>query len=51
VEELLECDIAGLLHITEVDVEGGTITALSPCLGPIPGEFLIVSSIKYLETD
>jgi polyribonucleotide 5'-hydroxyl-kinase len=51
VEELLECNIAGLLHITDVDIEAGTITALSPCLGPIPGEFLIVSSIKYMETD
>jgi polyribonucleotide 5'-hydroxyl-kinase len=51
VEELLECNIAGLLHITDINFEAETITALSPCLGPIPGEFLIVSSIKYMETD
>jgi polyribonucleotide 5'-hydroxyl-kinase len=51
VDELLECNIAGLLHITEINFEKECIIALSPCLGPIPGEFLILSSIKYLETD
>lgn len=45
-EQLLQQNVAGFLHIMDVDVVQRTITYLAPCPGPLPGKFLLTGSLK-----
>jgi polyribonucleotide 5'-hydroxyl-kinase len=49
-EELVQTNIAGFLHITEVNFEKQIISALSPNFDP-PGDLILLSNIKYIEVD
>jgi len=51
VEELMECNIAGFVFIKEINFERNEIVVLSPSSGNLPGEFLLLTSIKFLESD
>jgi len=49
-EDLVQTNIAGFLHITEVNFEKQKISALSPNFDP-PGDLILLSNIKYIEVD
>jgi hypothetical protein len=34
---------------TSVNVEAKTLTLLAPCAGPLPGRFLVLGDIKWVE--
>jgi len=48
-EGILESNIAGFLYVQEINFIKSTITFLAPCPGPLPGKYLIMSTIKWLE--
>jgi len=48
-DKLLESNVAGFLYVQEVNLEKQKITFLSPTPGDLPGRYLILSSIKWLE--
>lgn len=37
-------------YSSEVDLEKQLFTALTPCPGRLPGKFLLLGNIKYMET-
>lgn len=51
VDELLESNIAGFVYIKDINFDRNELVVLSPCSGPLPGELLILSGIKYIESD
>jgi polyribonucleotide 5'-hydroxyl-kinase len=50
VAELLSANMAGFIHVTDVDMAARRITYLAPCSGPLPGKLLLVGSIKWFES-
>jgi len=48
-DHILETNIAGFLYVTEVNIEKSTLTVLAPCPGPLPGKYLLLGNLKYLE--
>lgn len=51
-DELPYTSIAGFIHIQSVNVNEdgvGTVTFLSPCPGPLPGNLLLLGSIEVLD--
>jgi len=48
-EQILHSNLAGFLYVTEVNFERQKITVLAPCPGPLPGKYLILGSLKWLE--
>eukprot|EP01130_Rhizamoeba_saxonica_P005716 TRINITY_DN2271_c0_g1_i2.p1 TRINITY_DN2271_c0_g1~~TRINITY_DN2271_c0_g1_i2.p1 ORF type:complete len:308 (+),score=67.75 TRINITY_DN2271_c0_g1_i2:388-1311(+) len=46
---VLETNVAGFIYITGIDMRKRTFTVLAPCTGALPGRFLILGNIKYLE--
>ena len=47
--ELLTANVAGFVHVTDVDMAARRITYLAPCSGPLPGKFLLVGSVRWFE--
>ena len=47
--ELLDTNVAGFVYITSVDEEARTITMMAPCAGQLPGPFLLMGSLKWIE--
>mmetsp|Transcript_15712 Transcript_15712/g.39979 ORF Transcript_15712/g.39979 Transcript_15712/m.39979 type:complete len:361 (+) Transcript_15712:3-1085(+) len=45
-EEVLASNVAGFIHVTEVDVQKGILTYLSPSPGHLPSPVLIAGTIK-----
>ena len=45
-EQLLRQNVAGFLHISDVDVVARTLTYLAPCPGPLPGGLLLTGNLK-----
>eukprot|EP01083_Nonionella_stella_P055972 147589_1 len=48
-EEVLHSNVAGFLHVTKVDKKKKQLTCLTPCPGPLPGQFLLLSNIKWVD--
>eukprot|EP01101_Sappina_pedata_P010479 TRINITY_DN6611_c0_g1_i1.p1 TRINITY_DN6611_c0_g1~~TRINITY_DN6611_c0_g1_i1.p1 ORF type:complete len:504 (-),score=112.96 TRINITY_DN6611_c0_g1_i1:366-1727(-) len=46
---IVECNLAGFLYVTEVNMDRNKFTVLCPCPGPLPSGNLILGSIKWLE--
>ena len=44
--DLLHCNVAGFIHVTEVDLQKGILTYLSPSPGPLPSPILIAGTVK-----
>jgi polyribonucleotide 5'-hydroxyl-kinase len=44
--DLLHSNVAGFIHITEVDLQKGVVTYLSPSPDPLPSPVLIAGTIK-----
>ena len=45
-EQLLSVNIAGFIYVTDVDPMRGLVTYLAPCVGPLPGKYLLLGSLK-----
>ena len=50
-EQLVDSSAAGFVHVQEVDTVNERITILSPCPGPLPGNFMLVGDVKWMETE
>ncbi|KAJ4460834.1 putative Protein CLP1 [Paratrimastix pyriformis] len=48
-EDLPTANVAGFLHIVQVDLTTKTLAYLSPMAGPLPSKFLIMGSLKWIE--
>lgn len=48
-EEVIRTNVAGYVCVTDVDMEKGRITVLSPQAGPLPKTLLIVSDILFMD--
>jgi len=48
-DHLIETNLAGFLYVTELNLEKRTMTALAPCPGSLPGKFVLLGNLKYLE--
>jgi polyribonucleotide 5'-hydroxyl-kinase len=49
-DHLTDANCAGFVHVTGVDEQRRHITVLSPCPGKLPSTFLILGSIKWIES-
>ena len=47
--ELLTANVAGFIHVTDVDMQQRRVTYLAPCAGPLPGKYLLVGAVKWFE--
>lgn len=45
-ELLLSVNVAGFILIKEVDVANGMVQFLAPCDGPLPGKYLLATTVK-----
>lgn len=48
-EDVLSSAVFGFVHVSKIDVDKGTITVLAPSPGRLPGKFLLVGSVKWME--
>lgn len=48
-EELLATNSAGFVYITNVDMTARTISMMGPCAGKLPGPYLLMGNLKWLE--
>lgn len=48
-EDVLTSPVFGFVHVSKVDVDRGTMTVLAPSPGRLPGKFLLLGSIKWME--
>jgi polyribonucleotide 5'-hydroxyl-kinase len=48
-EQLVLSNVAGFVHVTDVDAEMGTLTLLSPCPGDLPSNYLLAGSVAWLD--
>lgn len=49
-EQIVSSNIAGFIYITDIDIQRKKITYLAPCAGELPGKYLIVGSLTWVET-
>lgn len=48
-EDVLKKPVFGFVHVSKVDLERNTFTVLAPSPGRIPGKFLLLGSVKWME--
>eukprot|EP01104_Vermistella_antarctica_P015135 TRINITY_DN4903_c0_g1_i2.p1 TRINITY_DN4903_c0_g1~~TRINITY_DN4903_c0_g1_i2.p1 ORF type:complete len:343 (+),score=34.86 TRINITY_DN4903_c0_g1_i2:342-1370(+) len=48
-KDVINGNVAGFLHVTDVKPERGVIHCTAPCPGPLPSKFLIAGTLKYME--
>jgi len=48
-DQVATSPVAGFVHIQNVNEENGKVKVLTPCAGPLPGRFIIVGDIKWIE--
>jgi polyribonucleotide 5'-hydroxyl-kinase len=49
-DQLTDTNCAGFVYVTAVDEQKKQLTVLSPCRGKLPSTFLIVGSIRWIES-
>ncbi|KAK4750099.1 hypothetical protein SAY87_027548 [Trapa incisa] len=49
-EEIISSNVAGFIYVTDIDIQRKKITYLAPSPGDLPGKFLIMGSLTWLET-
>ncbi|KAG5527502.1 hypothetical protein RHGRI_028412 [Rhododendron griersonianum] len=49
-DQIISSNVAGFICITEIDFDRKKITYLAPSTGELPGRFLIMGSLAWLET-
>lgn len=48
-EDILGANIAGYVVVKEVDLKRQSMKVLSPCPGPLPGKFLLMGELTWME--
>jgi len=48
-EEVIKTNIAGYVCVTDVDIDKGRMTVLSPQPGPLPKTLLLLSDITFMD--
>mmetsp|Transcript_7276 Transcript_7276/g.11621 ORF Transcript_7276/g.11621 Transcript_7276/m.11621 type:complete len:421 (-) Transcript_7276:66-1328(-) len=49
-DDALTSNVAGFVHVAEVDSEAGEITFTTPCPGDLPSKVLVHGNLKWYET-
>ncbi|GAV69809.1 MobB domain-containing protein/Clp1 domain-containing protein [Cephalotus follicularis] len=49
-EEIISSNVAGFIHVTDVDIQRRKITYLAPSAGNLPSKFLIMGTLAWQET-
>lgn len=49
IEQLLEINVAGFIHISDINIDDDLISFLSPNAGDLPSRILLVGSISFSE--
>ncbi|KAK6928274.1 Polyribonucleotide 5'-hydroxyl-kinase Clp1, P-loop domain [Dillenia turbinata] len=49
-DQIISCNVAGFIYITDIDIQRKKITYLAPSAGELPGKFLIVGTLSWIET-
>lgn len=48
-EDLIQTNVAGFIVVKSVDEDRGTMTIKSPAPHPLPGRFLLLSTLRYMD--
>jgi polyribonucleotide 5'-hydroxyl-kinase len=49
-EDVVRTNVAGFVCVTDVDMEKGRMTVLSPQQGPLPKTLLLLSDIQFMDS-
>ncbi|XP_052172397.1 protein CLP1 homolog [Diospyros lotus] len=49
-DQIISSNVAGFIHIMDVDIQRRKITYLAPCAGELPSRILIMGDLTWLET-
>ncbi|XP_068336403.1 protein CLP1 homolog, partial [Pyrus communis] len=49
-DQIISCNVAGFVFVTDVDIQRKTITYLAPSAGELPSKYLIAGTVTWLET-
>ncbi|KAL3498669.1 hypothetical protein ACH5RR_041401 [Cinchona calisaya] len=49
-DQIISSNVAGFIYITDIDIQRRKITYLAPGPGELPGKYLIVGSLTWVET-
>lgn len=45
--KILTSNVAGFVHVTNIDMQSNTITYIAPCPGELPGKLFITGTLKW----
>ncbi|RLN07464.1 hypothetical protein C2845_PM11G01370 [Panicum miliaceum] len=48
-DEIISSNVAGFIHVTDVDIQRKKLTYIAPCLRDLPSRLLIASSLTWYE--
>uniref|UniRef100_A0A0D9VDT1 Protein CLP1 homolog n=1 Tax=Leersia perrieri TaxID=77586 RepID=A0A0D9VDT1_9ORYZ len=48
-DEIISSNVAGFIHVTDVDIQRKKLTYIAPCPGDLPSKLLIASSLTWYE--
>ncbi|BAF08213.1 protein CLP1 homolog [Oryza sativa Japonica Group] len=48
-DEIVSSNVAGFIHVTDVDIQRKKLTYIAPCPGDLPSKLLIASSLTWYE--
>ncbi|CAM0946097.1 unnamed protein product [Alopecurus aequalis] len=48
-DEIISSNVAGFIHVTDVDIQRKKLTYIAPCPGDLPSRLLIASSLTWYE--
>lgn len=49
-DEIISSNVAGFVFVTDINIERKTLTYLAPAAGELPGKYLIVGTLTWIET-
>lgn len=49
-EDVLSKNIAGFMHVQDIDMDRKVLILLSPQKGPLPGKFLLLGGVKWIDS-
>uniref|UniRef100_A0A7N0U8H8 Protein CLP1 homolog n=2 Tax=Kalanchoe fedtschenkoi TaxID=63787 RepID=A0A7N0U8H8_KALFE len=50
-DQIISSNVAGFIYITDIDMQRRTVTYLAPSAGELPGKYLIVGTLTWLENN
>ncbi|XP_022134389.1 protein CLP1 homolog [Momordica charantia] len=49
-DEIMSSNVAGFVYVTDIDIQRKKLTYLAPSAGELPGKYLIMGTLTWLET-